>query len=237
MSPTTKSVRARAAMVFVLSAVALVAGLLVLPRSADAVPAAPMQAEECDDVYGCPTSSTTGSIQPICTISTKSATPGTEITATISNIPVGTEVTLLFDGNQVGKEKATADGQGETALAAIPAAGHLSVAAPAQDASGGAVMTFVVPANAAVGPGHTVVFTGAGFSCDATGGDGFTVVASTTANRGGGSLSNTGMNVAIYLAVALVLIVAGAQLVRAARRRRRKLARRQRTGAQHAVRR
>lgn len=227
MSPIpTMTLRARSALVLVAGVLALLAGLIVLPGAASAGPeyASPRATPTtCDSAYGCETSSTVGPISPACSLSPLEATVGTKVTATITNIPVGTEVVLLFDGNQIAKETATADGQGQQALAALRRAGHLSVAAVVQDTSGGAVMSFTVPTTS-VGQ-HTVVFSGAGFSCDATGGVGFKVLAAAI-NKPGGSLSNTGMQVALYLAVALVLIVVGLQLVRFARARRRRIARR-----------
>jgi hypothetical protein len=93
-------------------------------------------------------------------------------------------------------------------------------------------MTFTVP-DVSPGEGHTVVFSGAGFSCDATGGAGFGVLSATTQRQGGGNLSKTGINVAIYLAIALVLIVIGAQFVRSARSRRRRIARGQHRSRSH----
>jgi hypothetical protein len=216
MTPAASTtVRARAVLVIAASALALVAGLLVMPR-ANATPestAAPMATSTtCDNGYGCPTSSTQGAITPVCSLSTTSATPGTKITATITNVPPGSQISLLFDGNQVGSKTA--------------------------DANGGAVMSFTVPANASQGQGHTVVFSGAGFSCDATGGAGFEVLAeAVTRGGGGGSLSNTGIEVALYLAVALVLLVAGWQLVRMAKARRRRIARQQGPAHRHVARR
>jgi hypothetical protein len=230
-SAASTTVRARAVTVIVAAAFALVAGLLVLPHSADATPASGLAPQAtpstCDNGYGCSTSSTRAQISPSCSLNTTSATPGTKVTGTITDIPVGTEVSLLFDGNEVAKETATADGQGQAALAALRPAGPLSVGVLRQDASGGAVMSFTVPANASTGE-HTVVFSGAGFSCDATGGAGFAVLASTVTRGGGGggALSNTGIEVALYLAVAFVLIIAGMQLRRMGMARRKRIARR-----------
>jgi uncharacterized protein YjeT (DUF2065 family) len=240
MSPiSTTTLRARSALVLVAGVFALVAGWLVLPGAANAGPeylsprATPTS---CDPAYGCETSSTEGPIAPACSLSTLEATPGTKVTATVTNIPVGTEVTLLFDGNPIATETATSDGQGQQARAALRPAGHLSVTAVVQDTSGGAVITFTVPFAAAVGT-HTVVFSGPGFSCDATGGAGFKVLAAAITQPPGGSLSNTGITVALYLAVALVLIVGGLQLLRFARARRRRMARRRRSLPRQHVRR
>lgn len=208
-----------------LLAAALLAAVVVLLGAAPGE-AAPAQTDSCDDIYGCPPPPPPPGIDPQCSLSSRSAEVGAQITATITNIPVGTEVTLHFDGTEVGKETATADGQGQTALAALTPVGHLSVSAPAQDASGGVVMTFRVP-NTTPGSDHTVVFSGAGFSCDATGGQGFEVAGGSIARPGGGgSLSDTGIEVGIYLAIALVLLLAGTQFVRMARARRRRIERR-----------
>jgi hypothetical protein len=215
MSPAaSRNARARAVLVIAASALALVAGLLVLPNAADASPqstAAPLATPTtCDNGYGCPTSSTQGAINPTCSLSTTSATPGTKITATINDVPAGSEISLLFDGNEVGTKTA--------------------------DANGSAVMSFTVP-NTTPSKGHTVVFSGAGFSCDATGGAGFEVLAAAGNRGGGGGLSNTGIEVALYLAIALVLIVAGWQLTRVAQARRRRIARQRKSASRHAVRR
>ena len=204
--------RERALVALVAAAFALVAGLLILPR-ADANPAsvaAPLATVTTCDNYGCGTSSTQPQINATCSLSTLSAAPGTKVTGTVNNIPAGADVSLLFDGSVVASGNADAGGQ--------------------------AVLSFNVPANASVGT-HTVVFSGAGFSCDATGGAGFSVVAGTSQNRGSGSLSKTGIEVGVYLAIALALILVGLQLVRMARARRRHASHRHRTQPRQVVRR
>jgi hypothetical protein len=180
----------------VASVVALAAIALLLPRTADAAPQAPLATSTtCDTVYGCEGSSTVGPINPSCSLNKTSAAPGETVTATITNIPAGSAVSLLFDGNQVGSENA--------------------------DANGKATVSFTVP-NGSTSSSHTVVFSGAGFSCDATGGAGFDILGS---NQRRGGLSTTGIDVALYLAIALVFIVAGWQFVLLARARRRRAAR------------
>ena len=64
-------------------------------------------------------------------------------------------------------------------------------------------------------------FFGTGFSCDPTSGSGFKVLAQSSS-----ALSRTGIDVALYLAIAAVFLVVGAQLVFFARRRRRLAAQR-----------
>jgi hypothetical protein len=213
----------------------LVLGLVLLPGTAGAGPnlaAAPQQS--CDQAYGCPTSTTEEAVNPSCSIVPESAEAGSTVTGTLKNVPIGTEVSLLFDGDVVAKKTATADGQGQQALGiGGRSAGHLSVAALAVTATGGAVISFIVPGSASAGT-HTVVFSGAGFSCDPTFGKGFAVLGASTTRRPG-SVARTGIEVAMYLAVALALIVAGWQLARFARARQRRIARQNRVHARQHV--
>jgi hypothetical protein len=102
------------------------------------------------------------------------------------------------------------------------------VHAGAAAATGGVVIVFTVPADAAPGK-HSVVFSGAGFSCDPTSGDGFAVLGASATKKSSGGLSKTGIEVATYLAVALVLLLAGWQLLRMGRARRRRSARHHRS--------
>ena len=103
-------------------------GLLVLPDAARATPrSTPTPATTCDLAYGCDTSTTEPDENPSCSVEPDSAQPGTKVTATLKNVPLGTEALLLFDGVVVGKKTATADGQGAAALAPLQAGGHLSV--------------------------------------------------------------------------------------------------------------
>jgi hypothetical protein len=108
---------------------------------------------------------------------------------------------------------------------------------------GSVTLSFVVPTNA-TGGNHTIVFVGAGFQCDPTNGTGLPVgvldleisrgATTTVAGTGGGSLARTGIEIALYLAVALALLVVGFLLVQEARRRRRRAARR-RNAPEHLV--
>jgi hypothetical protein len=172
--------------VLVVASCALIGALIVMPRaSATSVASGrATQATTCDSVYGCNTTPPT-TAQATCSLDKTSASPGSTIKATISGAPASSEVSVKFDGDTVKT--------GTT------------------DANGAGSISFTVPTSASAGS-HTVVLFGAGFSCDATAGAGFTVL--------GGSLSRTGTDVAKYVAVALVLLVVGLQLVMLARRRR-----------------
>jgi hypothetical protein len=142
---------------------------------------------------------------PDCTASSSTAARGDHLFATISNVPVGSQVALTFDGVKVGEATATSDGAARPAL-------------------GGAVVHWTVPVEAEAGP-HALVFSGVGVFCNPADG-GLEILGETTTRVGGGSLARTGTQVALYLAFALVLVVVGAQLLRVARRRRRRAIRR-----------
>lgn len=185
----TTSARSRAIQVLAVAGLALVATLFVLAGSgtSSAAPASATQATTCDSVYGCATTTAPTGAQATCSLDKTSATAGSTIKATISGAPASTEFSVKFDGDTVKS--------GTT------------------DAAGAGSISFTVPTTASAGQ-HTVVLFGAGFSCDATAGAGFTVL--------GGTLSRTGTDVAKYLAFALILLVVGLQLVFMARRRRRR---------------
>lgn len=186
--------------------VLLVALVLAVPGVATAQPG---RAAQCDPAYGCgppPPPSAQG--QATCSLSTDRAAPGESVTATVSNIPSGAEVSVAFDGAVVGSGTAKADSPGSQ--------------------QGTAKVDWTVPADATSG-NHTVNAFGAGFNCDATLGVGFTVVLGATESRGaggGGALARTGINLATYLFAALLLIVVGSRVVHEGRRRQRRVLRR-----------
>lgn len=196
-----------------LAAVVAGVGLLFLlgvPASAQAPPGG--GGSSCDPAYGCQPPPSSSPPAPACSVSSKIVAPGQSLTARIERLTPGTEVTLLFDGSAVGRATATTR-PGQT--------------------SASADVNFVVPSDARPGQ-HTLVFSGAGVSCDATGGTGLTVAAgvavlgeSTTrvgAGTGvGGSLARTGITIAVLLAVAVALLAVGWRLVQGARRRRRRV--------------
>jgi hypothetical protein len=114
----------------------------------------------------------------------------------LDNAPVGLVARLLFDGVEAARG----------AVTGVGAAGSVS-------------LSFAVPADTAPGA-HTVVFVGTGFQCDATRDKPVEVLSDTERSRGG--LSRTGITLAVYLAIGLVLLVGGAALTLAARDRRRR---------------
>lgn len=202
----------------VLAALVSVAVAALLPIvAANPASSAPGQSS-CDPFYGCTPSTPPPAINPICTISPSSASPGDKVTGTLSNVPVGTRAQFLFDGAVVAEGDATGNGS-----------------------TGSVTLSFTVPIGTTTGI-HTIVFVGAGFSCDPTNGAGYPIgvlgveftnsspaVGATgagTANRGG-SLARTGIMVALWVAAALVLLLIGSALVQAARRRRRRALREQ----------
>jgi hypothetical protein len=173
--------------VLAVAALALVGCFVVMPGAGatSATSARATQATTCDSAYGCPTTTPPPGAQATCSLDTNSARAGATVKATVAGAPANSEVSVSFDGNVV-----------KTGTA---------------DASGNAAISFTVPSGASVGQ-HTVTVFGASFSCDATGGAGFSVL--------GGALSRTGTDVAKYLGIALILLVVGLQLVFMARRRR-----------------
>lgn len=175
---------------------------------------------QCDPVYGCETTTTESTAAAQCDLNTTQVTAGDTVIATVTNVPVGDRIDITFNGVVIASATATADGQGTAAGAApLAPAGHLAVA---QTVSGGAQITFRVPPETATGS-YEVRAIGPAFNADCTAGtDGLSVQgAAVTRNPvGGGSLSKTGITVALYLVLALALIIAGWQFVRAARARR-----------------
>ncbi len=155
------------------------------------------------------------------------------MTGTLTDVEVGTEAFLSVDGVVVGHAFATADGAGQQAAGAVGAAPPAAHLAAVQTSSGGLVITTTI----SVPGSHLASLFGAGFRCDlnvnVVGG-----VLATDEGRGGGSdsgsgslfgggLARTGIEIAAFLALALVLLIAGNTLVQMARRRRRRLAREQ----------
>jgi hypothetical protein len=189
--------------------VVLLSFLFTGPASAAPVSTA---GSTCDPFYGCTPSNPPG-ISPTCTVTPTSAVPGDVVTGTLSNVPVGTHARLLFDGAVVAEGDATGSG-----------------------ATGSVSLSFTVPVNT-TGQNHTIVFVGAGFQCDPTGGAGFplrfpaSVLGAEFSNPnastgGGGVLARTGIAIALFLAIALVLLLVGYGFLQAARRRRRRAMRR-----------
>jgi hypothetical protein len=216
---------------------AVVLGALLLAGPAGATTATGATGRQaCDPVYGCPPTSPPPSASVHCSVSTAAAHPGDVVLVTVTNVAVGTELSVAIDGVVVAKSVATADGQGTQTAAALAPAGHLSAR---QAQTGGAVIKFTVPAWLSPGS-HSLVVFGAGVSCTPSP-SGFQVLGEQMVNelprsdvagvlgrsdsRSGGVLALTGMWIALLLAIALVLMIIGAYLIREARRRRKARAR------------
>ena len=157
-----------------------------------------------DDPYG-GTTTTAGSVagaQATCDLTITEGQAGAGVTATVAGVASETTVRILFGGVEVGRAATPAQGQSGSALA-IP---------------------FVVPD---VSPGdYLVTAVGPDFTstCETEVGGLFSVLGGTLARGsggGGGALPRTGIFVALFLVIALVLLLVGRALVEASRRRRR----------------
>jgi hypothetical protein len=217
MKPGTRSTRSLSRQLAGIAAGVLVAAvcLVLLPQTAVSAKTTPgaVTSTTCDEAYGCNTSTTQTPPPTTCNLNTTVVTAGDTVTATVSNVAVGTQIEITFNGATVATGTAVSDGQG----------------------SGGATISFRVPANTAAGK-YDVRAIGTGFNADcASGAGGLQVLAAAVSNAGGGgSLSRTGIEVGMYLAVALVLLLVGWQLVMRARARTRRIAQRRRPS--HSVR-
>jgi hypothetical protein len=160
--------------------------VMLLGSTAGAAPRVPL---DCGP-YGCGPAAPP-SPNPSCSESSTSVAPGDHPFATISDVPVGTQVALTFDGD-------------------------VDPHAPL----GGAVVHWTVPADSQLGP-HVEVFTGAGIDCNAGPGTVQVLGETLTPSSGGsGSLALTGAEIGLLALTGLLLVVAGLELVRVARRRR-----------------
>jgi hypothetical protein len=183
--------------------------------------AAPASAQACDPNYGClPTTTTLAAgTLPECDVSAEAAQSGTRVDATVTNVPDGTSVDLLFGGTVVASETA---GSGATArAAATPGFSDIAFA-------------FNVPS---VPPGnYTLEASGPAFHAQCLAGDGFEVLAASANNGGGngggngsggggggiggGSLARTGLEIGLLLAVAIGLVLVGRTVLEGSRRTR-----------------
>ena len=177
---------------------------LVLASCGVAASAYPAAAQACDPNYGCdePVADPADVLgteetrpDPACTTSGE-GTAGSRMSAVVAGVPAGTEVRLLLDGVEVGRETATSttsDGR-----ATVP-------------------FTFVMPA---VGGPARVEAVGAGVAveCPPAGVSG---VVGTRAPQQRGALPRTGMFVAAWVLLAIVLIAGGRGVLAGARHPRR----------------
>ncbi|MEO7555895.1 MAG: hypothetical protein ABIV94_04740 [Acidimicrobiales bacterium] len=194
---------------------------LVVPAASAATTAG---AQTCDPAYGCtPTTPPPGS-PASCNVVPASAGPDVVVTVRLTNVGLDVPVNLTFDGKVINGGLTTADGKGTT-----------SSALPVVTAAAGKHPLLLVGAGILCDPTAGAQFevlppTGRlGISQTATGGIelSFKLAAATAAtppgSGGSGSLARTGMQIALFLAAALVALVIGWSLVQAARRRRRRV--------------
>ena len=175
-------------------------------------------AQQCDPAYGCNPSTTapTGP-PPSCSVDVGVVVGGQVANATVVNAAGGAAIQITLDGAPAGSGVA--------------------------DGAGSATVAFTVPEGIAPGS-HAVFAIGAGFSASCgevtvegvgsnvvenpqPGAGGAGDVGAGEIDRGvsGGSLARTGIEVALLLVIALVLLLVGRWLVGIERRRRRRRAR------------
>lgn len=159
---------------------------------------------------GCtPPSNPEPSDDPTCGISLSTGQTGDQITATVSNVPEGGVVRILFDGDEVASNAGSEQAAGPMFFRG--------------GASADVELTFTIPD---VAPGtYAVVAVGDTFSVtcgDGEGNTGFQVLAAGDSRGDGddGSLAFTGGQILLLLAVAAALITGGWAFVTGSRRRR-----------------
>jgi len=179
----------------------LLAGLVVL---ACVLTMATPLASAQEDPYGSTTTTTAPpNLEPTCALSVTAAAPGASVTATVSNVPEGQTVRILFDGEEVGSGTA----EGTTTVE----------------------VSFVVPQRP---PGeYQVTAVGVSFAiaCSLNGDASFSVLAAGTTRPGGGSgggpLPRTGIYIGLFVVVAGALLLIGRTLTADSKRRRRRASR------------
>jgi hypothetical protein len=192
-----------------------------------AIVAAPAAGAQEDDPYGSTTTTAPtngrGDIEATCSLSIPEGRPGDTVTATVNGVFLNETVRIFFDDLQVGITKAPA-----TLGAQLPRTGSVSgqsaggavvfngAALPAQQQVTVSVQVqFTVPP-AAAGT-HIVTAVGDTFTCFCNPDGAFRVLGAKAAK---GTMPRTGITIALFLAVAAALLVAGRGLVAASRRRR-----------------
>jgi len=159
-----------------------------------------------------------GSDGPSCFLSITAGAVGASVTATVTGVPTGETVRIIFDSEEVGR--ATAGGD----VTANATAGAVVFGGPQQAVGTATVeVTFRVPAR---GPGTYLVSAVAdSFSRPCGSGDGsdFQVLAAgAVADRGGsGPLPKTGIYVGALVLTAAALVIAGRGVLGESKRRRR----------------
>jgi hypothetical protein len=172
-----------------------------------------------DDPYGSTTTTTVAPGEtPSCNLDVGEGPPGAAVTATVGDVPLGTTVRILFDGQEVGR--ATADDTAANAASPVVVFGGRTLGAGTATAT--VEIDFVVPAR---DPGrYAVVAVGPAFTSTCTFGSqgDFGVLAAGAATDGGdeGSLPKTGVYIGILVAIGIALVVVGRTVLAASRRRR-----------------
>jgi hypothetical protein len=174
----------------------------------------PASAGGCDDTYGCTTTTSSDTRAETCSLSSGVADPGDTVGVVVTDVAPGSSFEVRFDGTRVGE--GTADPEGDEAGVDVST-------------------SFVVPANASEGM-HVVTAVGIDFTvrCTFEGKD-LEVGSSAIGGplpRTDGPLPRTGAEIALWLAIALALLIVGRTLVESSRRRRRR-ARREAAGRRH----
>lgn len=178
----------------------------VVLATAVVLAAAPAGAQ--DPYGGTTTTAPTGTAEASCSLAVGQAAPGATVTATVSGVPFGDTVRILFGGIEAGRSTAAG-------TAGQPGVTVLQVPFVVPDVSGGSYLVV------AVGSAFTA-------TCDA---DfqvlGASVLGSTverlpgagTGSKGPGSLAKTGASLAALVALAVALLLSGRALVSASRER------------------
>lgn len=199
----------RAVLAVVLGTLLVALGSLASPAGAAGRSPAAIEQTSCDPAYGCPPGTPPPPPSPACALSVDSAAPGTAVTASVTNAGGGASVRVTFDGVEVGSAVTANDGSA-------------SIRWQVPQAPNGPHQVFAVGGDFNVQCGPFTVFGGvqvAGESFTRGTGTGGTGVL-------GGSLARTGLQIALLVAVAVVLILLGWQLARLARHQRRRAVRR-----------
>jgi hypothetical protein len=191
-------------------AAALVLALCALP-----VVASVASAQACDPAYGCAPTQQMPPVTVSCSLNVSTATSGQIVTATVADAPAGAGIQITVDGNPAASGTANAEGHATIPFTFSPSGG--SAAHPVFAVGAGFSASCGTITNGAVAaemqtqtpPGQTQTPPGTGGSSGVS----------------GGSLARTGVELALLLAIAIVVILVGHRLVVASKRMRRRRAR------------
>jgi hypothetical protein len=198
-----------------LFAVMAVFGLVLLPGVS--LPAgAQTPDEECDPAYGCDPEEPTAVGPVSCSTGATVVAPGETVEVDVTGAPEGSQVDATYDGTVVASGVADSNGSAKLSFTVPPTSGpgshSLFVQGAGFSSSCGTVEGANVQGVQVTQPGASVAGSGSVSAGSGSGGG----------SGGGGSLARTGLEVAFWLAIGLVLIVVGSRLVSMARRRRRR---------------